>query len=76
MATLSVFWTGEFHGQRSLADYSPWGLKELDTTEFISFLFMSCMSICVSHHLVIFYAISMETSKSVCNTCLKFFHCF
>ena len=21
------------HGQRSLADYSPWGLKESDTTE-------------------------------------------
>ena len=24
---------GESHGQRSLAGYSPWGLKELDTTE-------------------------------------------
>ena len=24
---------GEFHGQRSLAGYSPWGRKELDTTE-------------------------------------------
>ena len=24
---------GESHGQRSLADYSPWGLKESDTTE-------------------------------------------
>ena len=23
----------EFHGQRSLAGYSPWGRKELDTTE-------------------------------------------
>jgi len=28
-----VFLPGEFHGQRSLAGYSPWGLKELDTTE-------------------------------------------
>ena len=27
-----VFWPGEFHGQRSLADYSPWGWKELDIT--------------------------------------------
>ena len=27
---------GEFHGQRSLADYSPWGHKELDTTERLS----------------------------------------
>ena len=24
---------GEFHVQRSLADYSPWGHKELDMTE-------------------------------------------
>ena len=28
-----VFLPGEFHGQRSLADYSPWGCKELDRTE-------------------------------------------
>ena len=28
-----VFLPGEFHGQRSLADYSPWGRKESDTTE-------------------------------------------
>ena len=24
---------GEYHGQRSLVGYSPWGQKELDTTE-------------------------------------------
>ena len=24
---------GEFHGQRSLVSYSPWGCKESDTTE-------------------------------------------
>ena len=28
-----VFLLGEVHGQRSLAGYSPWGCKELDTTE-------------------------------------------
>ena len=28
-----VFYPGEFRGQRSLAGYSPWGCKELDTTE-------------------------------------------
>ena len=28
-----VFWPGEFHGQRNLAGYSPWSLKEWDTTE-------------------------------------------
>ena len=28
-----VFWPGEFHGQRSLAGYSPWGSKDLDMTK-------------------------------------------
>ena len=28
-----VFLLGEFHGQRSLVGYSPWGYKEWDTTE-------------------------------------------
>ena len=28
-----VFMPGEFHGQRSLEGYSPWGHKELDTAE-------------------------------------------
>ena len=28
-----VFLPGESHGQRSLEGYSPWGLKESDTTE-------------------------------------------
>ena len=27
-----VFLPGEFHGQRNLVGYSPWGLTELDTT--------------------------------------------
>ena len=28
-----VFLPGESHGQRGLVGYSPWGCKELDTTE-------------------------------------------
>ena len=28
-----VFLPGEFHGQRSLVGYSPWGRKESNTTE-------------------------------------------
>ena len=31
-----VFWPGEFHGQRSLADDSPQGCTELYTTEHMS----------------------------------------
>ena len=30
---MPVFLPGEFHGQRSLVGYSPWGHKESDTTE-------------------------------------------
>ena len=30
-----VFLPGKFHGQKSLAGYSPWGCKESDTTEHI-----------------------------------------
>ena len=29
----SVFLPGKFHGGRSLVGYSPWGRRELDTTE-------------------------------------------
>ena len=29
-----IFLPGESHGQRSLASYSPWGSKELDTSEY------------------------------------------
>ena len=33
MATTPIFLPGELHGQRKLVGYSPWGTKELDTTE-------------------------------------------
>ena len=37
MATHSTIFAsfvhGEFHGQRSLVDYSPWSCRELDTTK-------------------------------------------
>ena len=37
MATHSIFLPGEFHGQGSLVGYSPWGYKELDRTERLTF---------------------------------------
>ena len=40
MATHShthIFLPGEFHGQRNLVDYSPWGCKNLDTTKHLKF---------------------------------------
>ena len=33
MQATPVFLPGESHGQSSLVGYSPWGCKELDTTE-------------------------------------------
>ena len=36
MATHSSILTGIIHGQRILAGYSPWGLKESDMTEPLS----------------------------------------
>ena len=33
MQPTPAFFPGEFHGQRSLVGYSPWGRKELDTIE-------------------------------------------
>ena len=40
---ISIFLPGESHGQRSLADYSPWGHKEVDTTEQLTH---TCLSYC------------------------------
>ena len=34
-----VFSPGEFNGRRSLADYSPWGSKESDTTDQLTLTF-------------------------------------
>ena len=36
MATHSCILAGEFHEQRSLVGYSPWGWKESDTTELVA----------------------------------------
>ena len=43
MAIHSTFLPGEFHRQRSLASYSPWGYKESDMTEQLT----HCIYVCV-----------------------------
>ena len=52
MATHSSILTQEFHGQRNLAGYSPWGHKESDAIERLSTAH-SCrsMSLCTSRGL-------------------------
>ena len=53
----SVFLPGEFHGQRSLASYSPWGRKEKDLTERLTFsLFHNCFTM--------FFSFCYTTSES------------
>ena len=52
MATTPVLLPGISHRQRSMVAYSPWGLKELDTTEQLHFtsllfVFFVAVSICV-----------------------------
>jgi len=42
-----VFLPGEFHGQRSLAGYSPRGHKQLDTTELLT-LSLSTFSVALA----------------------------
>ena len=42
-----VFLPGEFHGQRSLAGYSPWGCKDLDTTEWLTLNFHELKGACI-----------------------------
>ena len=62
-----VFLTGEFHGQKSLVGYSPWGHKELNTTEWLIHL---AKKPSVFHHLVI-HASTLEplivTKGSLCS---------
>ena len=41
--TTPVFLSGEFHGQKSLAGYSPWGRKESDLTEPPTLSFISTL---------------------------------
>ena len=36
-----VFFPGESHGQRSLSGFSPWSLKELDMTEWLTLTYLS-----------------------------------
>ena len=51
---LQLFLPGEFHGQRSLADYSPWGCNESETTEqlvyiYITHIYISHICVCIEY---------------------------
>ena len=45
-----VFLPGEFHRQGNLVGYSPWGCKELDTTEQLTLSLSSISQSCMGAH--------------------------
>ena len=74
----SVFLPGKFHGQRTLAGYSPWDRKELDKNEQLN-MYETCTKVdhILNHRTdldkcknkikscKVYCSISMETKKSV-----------
>ena len=54
-----VFLPGEFHGQRNLVDYSSWGLKESDMTEWLTLLHTSTLYL-VYMNIILNYIISLH----------------
>ena len=61
-----VFLLGEFYGQKGLAGHSPWGCKELDTTERppLTHLRKGAQGCGLGHFLL-----ELEQSCSLCETC-------
>ena len=49
MASIPVLWPGEFRGQRSLAGYSPWGHKESDRAECLTYFGFSAVTFMCSN---------------------------
>ena len=49
--TTPIFLPGEFREERSLAGHSPWGHKELDTTEKLIFSLRKDIDVCSLHHI-------------------------
>ena len=56
MAAPPVILPEKSHGQKSLANFSPWGRKELDTTERLSI-----------HITIIFYQINRDIKRNILN---------
>ena len=56
-----VFLPGEFHGQRSLEGYSPWGHKESDATNRLTFFTFTYVSkfvktVSIQRDITLFYS--------------------
>ena len=75
----SGFLPGEFHGQRSLSDCSPWGHKEADTTEEIEQAHMHKADIILFLTVFVFYDFNvrlMGTIFKIFLNLLKYCFCF
>ena len=60
-SNLLILLPGKFHGWRSLEDYSPWGCKEVDTTERVHFHFsLSLFTFTFTFH---FHAVEKEMAS-------------
>ena len=55
----SVLLPGKFHRQRSLVGYSPWGCKELDTTEQLHFFLLLLNMLLLFYVFLVFWLWSM-----------------
>ena len=62
-----VFLPGEFHGQKSLADYSPWGHEVWDTTERLTLLLFNkaVMDFTGLHSMIHLTHLKTEPQKAV-----------
>ena len=75
MATTLVFLPGEFHGQRSLAGYNPWGCKESDITEQLTLSLKRHHFLIVLPHftvgcaLEVIYLYYICITEILCNVC-------
>ena len=69
MATHSVFLPGEFHEQKSLAGYSPWGRKESDTTKQLTVLQYALHKVKYALHTLssVYSPASFDQSIQSCN---------
>ena len=79
MAPTLVFLTEEFHGQRSLLGYSPWGHRESDTIEQLTLsiwhkstsLYGNLESVVYAKNMLYFINVSVQFSRSVVSDSLR-----
>ena len=61
-----VFLPGQSHAKRSLAGYSPWGHKELDTTEQLSIAQHGQTNTCTCFFIAVLFTIAKSWKRPKC----------